>query len=154
MLDSDIVIIKNHLANYCHTVDRETAQDVAMLFQHDATLVPAYDGDYRCSGREKIKQWYDFYQKNMKNTVTNLRHFIHSEHVVVTGSKARSICYFTGHFISNADKRAYQAVGSYHDCLQKEDNVWLFSERRIEVDFLISSNEVIKEMVPLGYTDS
>ena len=150
-MSNDIAAIKQTLANYCHCVDRGTADDVAALFANDANLSPVFDGEYEVYGRDGIRGSYAFYHQTLRAGVNHLKHLIHSMSIDVDGDAARSVCYLTAYFVSKEDNAAYQVVGTYHDTFVKHEQQWLFQTRRIEVDFMTQFGDVIDSMQPMGF---
>ncbi len=150
-MSNDIAAIKQTMANYCHCVDRGTAEEVAALFAKDAILSPVFDGEYEVYGREGIRGWYAFYHQTLRAGVNHLKHLIHSMSIDVDGEAASSVCYLTAYFVSKEDKAAYQVLGTYHDTFVKQDDQWLFQTRRIEVEFMTKLGDVIDRMQPMGF---
>jgi len=150
-MSNDIAAIKQTLANYCHCVDRGTADDVAALFANDAILSPVFDGEYEVYGRDGIRGWYAFYHQTLRAGVNHLKHLIHSMSIDVDGDAARSVCYLTAYFVSKEDNAAYQVVGIYHDTFVKHEQQWLFQMQRIEVDFMTQLGDVIGSMQPMDF---
>lgn len=150
----DLADIKQTLANYCHKVDRGTADEVAELFAHDAILSPQYDGDYEVFGRDGIRGWYAFYHQTLRARVKNLKHLIQSVMIDVEGDVASSVCYLTAYYIAKKDNTAYQVQGTYHDTLVRHGGQWLFQTRRIDVEFITPLGAVIDRMEPLGFPGS
>ncbi len=150
-MSNDIAAIKQTLANYCHCVDRGTADEVAALFAKDAILSPVFDGEYEVYGRDAIRGWYAFYHQTLRAGVDHLKHLIHSMSIDVDGEAASSVCYLTAYFVSKENKAAYQILGTYHDTFVKQDEQWLFQTRRIEVEFVTPLGDVIDRMEPMGF---
>ena len=140
-MTADITTIKQTLADYCHRVDRGTANEVADLFHKDAILRPYFDGKYDVHGREQIRAWYTHYHENFRANVRHLRHSIGSISIDVYGTTARSVCYLLASFVSNADETAYFVTATYTDDLVNEADAWLFKDRLIETSFITSHGE-------------
>ena len=85
MSAEDHIAIQQLLHQYCHAVDRGTADDVAALFHETAVLVPRYESDQRHQGREAIRAWYGAYMKNFRAKVRYLRHKIESPVIEIAG---------------------------------------------------------------------
>lgn len=153
MTPNEHTLIQQTLAEYCHRVDRGTANDVAELFADDAVLMPYYDGHYDVHGRDGVREWYTFYHQKMGETVKNLRHSIDTISIDVDheGATASSVCYLTAHFTMKADNVVYEARGTYFDSLVRGDDRWLFQTRRIEVQYITRMSEVIESMQPMGF---
>ena len=151
-MSDDLAAIKQTLANYCHRVDRGSADEVAALFAKDAILSPHYDGKYDVYGRDAIRGWYAFYHQTLGAGVKHLKHLIHSMMIDVDGDAASSVCYFTGYFVSKEDGTAYQVQGTYYDTCVREGGEWLFQTRRIEVEFMTPLGEVAERMQPMGFS--
>jgi hypothetical protein len=135
MSAADITAIEQVLYRYCHAVDTGTPDDVAALFADAAVLDPAYTGGKKEHGRAAIWQWYVDYQKNTRGAVDHLRHVVSTPSIAVNGNEATSVCYLTANSLSKTTKQASWTAGAYHDRLVKEDGVWRFSERRIDVHY-------------------
>jgi ketosteroid isomerase-like protein len=150
-MSNDVIQIQHTLAACCHYVDRGTADQVATLFAPEAVLMPYYDGKYEVRGREAIRGWFTFYHENLRAKVTDLKHLTHSMMIDVDGDAASSVCYLTAYFTSKEDNVAHQVIGTYYDELVSGDDVWLFQERRIEVQYLTPLAHVIDNMEPMGY---
>ena len=150
---NEYAYVKQTLADYCHCVDRGTAEDVAALFTEDAILMPYYDGKYDVHGREGVLDWYTFYHQKMGETVKNLRHSIDTISVEMNDERnaANTVCYLTAHFTMKADNVAFEARGTYFDSLVLGEARWLFKTRRIEVQYITRLGDVIESMQPMGY---
>ena len=147
----DISAIQNLLSSYCHKVDRGTAREVAELFMEDGILRPYYDGKYECKGRVEVERWYAFYHEKMSSKVRNLKHIISSSENSVNGRSGSAVTYLTAYFVGIEDGVAYQVLGTYFDEVTKNADVWLFKDRRIEVEYMTPLNSMIEGMEPLGF---
>ena len=147
----DVTKIKQTLADYCHRVDRGTADEVAALFATNALLRPKYDGDYTVEGRDGIREWYAFYHDNFRTGVKHLKHLIHSISIDVNGDRAEGVCYLTAYLISNEDGLVYQVQGTYFDKYVQIRDDWLFQQREINVEFITQCGAPIESLEPLGF---
>ncbi|MEM7540679.1 MAG: nuclear transport factor 2 family protein [Pseudomonadota bacterium] len=150
-MSSDLALIKQTLAAYCHRVDRGTAAEVAALFAEDAVLKPHYDGNYDVEGREAIQGWYAFYHEHLRAGVKHLKHLIHSIELDVTGDSATGTTYLTATMINKEDDTAYQANGTYYDKLLRHDDRWLFKERLIIVEYMTPLPSYVAEFPAMGF---
>ncbi len=132
-------IVEDHLAitqllhQYCHAVDRGTAEDVAALFHRNAVLFPRYESDAQHEGREAVRAWYQRYIENFRAKVRHLRHKIASPVIEITGNEATSVCYLDADSITESTGQANVAFGRYDDKFIKDEGRWWFKERAILV---------------------
>jgi hypothetical protein len=132
-------IVEDHLAiiqllhQYCHAVDRGTADDVAALFHRSAVLFPRYESDAQHEGREAVRAWYQHYMENFRAKVRYLRHKIASPVIEITGNEATSVCYLDADSITVSTGQANIAFGRYDDKFIKDEGRWWFKERTIIV---------------------
>jgi len=132
-------VVEDHLAilqvlhKYCHVVDRGTADEVAELFHRDGVLLPRYESDERCEGREAVRGWYARYMENFRAKVRYLRHKIESPVIEIAGNEATSVCYLDADSITISTNAANVAFGRYEDKLIKDEGRWWFKERTIIV---------------------
>lgn len=131
-LIEDMFLIQNHLAAYCHAVDRGTLDEVASLFHEDAVMTPAYEGGAPRHGRAAIRDWYDNYNTYFRSDqVTHLRHQITTPVIHVDGVEASSTCYFDADLLDVKKAESLRFYGRYDDKLVKENGRWLFMDRVI-----------------------
>jgi hypothetical protein len=132
-------VVEDHLAilqvlhKYCHVVDRGTAEEVAELFHRDGVLLPRYESDERCEGREAVRGWYARYMENFRAKVRYLRHKIASPVIEIAGNEATSVCYLDADSITISTNAANVTFGRYEDKLIKDEGRWWFKERTIIV---------------------
>ena len=132
-------IVEDHLAitqllhQYCHAVDRGTADDVAALFHRNAVLFPRFESDAQHEGREAVRSWYQHYMENFRAKVRHLRHKIESPVIEITGNEATSVCYLDADSITESTDRAHVALGRYDDKFIRDEGRWWFKERTIIV---------------------
>jgi len=132
-------IVEDHLAiiqllhQYCHAVDRGTADDVAALFHRNAVLFPRYESDTQHEGREAVRAWYQHYMENFRAKVRYLRHKIESPVIEITGNEATAVCYLDADSITESTDQASIAFGRYDDKFIKDEGRWWFKERTIIV---------------------
>lgn len=153
-MSSDVSQINQLLANYCHRVDRGTPEEVAALFAPDGVLKPRFDGDYDVAGRDAVRGWYAHYNKHLRDGIRRLKHMIHSISIEVDGNRAKSVCYFSGCFISNADDKATLVFGTYTDDLGRVEGTWLFLERTIESHIVLPGLEALEQFPSMGYAEA
>ncbi|NQV21016.1 MAG: nuclear transport factor 2 family protein [Rhodospirillales bacterium] len=128
----DMFLIQNHLAAYCHAVDRGTLDEVAELFHENAVMTPAYEGGAPLHGRDAIRGWYANYNTYFRSDqVTHLRHQITTPVIQVNGNEATSTCYFDADVLDADKKESLRFYGRYDDKLVKEDGRWVFMDRVI-----------------------
>ena len=129
----DHIAIMQLLHKYCHAVDRGTADDVAALFHRDGALLPRFESDDRCQGREAVREWYARYMEKFRAKVRYLRHKIESPVIEINGDEATSVCYLDADSIAIPTNVASVAFGRYDDILVKDEGRWWFKERTILV---------------------
>lgn len=151
MTSDELSAIQQTLAAYCHRVDHGTPAEVAELFAEDAILMPRYDGDYDVRGREGVRDWYAFYQRQMTETVKDLRHSISTALIDMDGDSASSSCHLTAYFTMKEDNVTYQVQGTYFDTLVRSGKAWMFQSRRIEIQHINRVGEAIERMRPMGF---
>ncbi len=128
----DTILIQNHLAAYCHAVDRGTLDQVAELFHQNAVMTPAYEDGAPLHGRDAIRDWYANYNTYYRSDqVKHLRHQITTPSIQVTGNEATSTCYFDADILDLEKKESLRVYGRYDDKLVKEDGRWYFIDRVI-----------------------
>ncbi len=150
-MSQEITAIEQLLANYCHRVDRGTAEEVAALYAADAVLRPLFDGDYVVNGRAGIRDWYAHYNRHLRDGLRHLKHMVHSAHIEVDGSRARSVCYFTACFVDAGSGKAGVCFGTYTDRLTLSAGQWLFAERQIETHILLPQLEALEKFPSIGF---
>src|SRR5262245_47253975 len=91
-LADDHLAILQLLHRYCHVVDRGTADEVAELFHQDGVLLPRFESEERCEGREAVRGWYARYMENFRAKVRYLRHKIETPVIQLSGNDATSVC--------------------------------------------------------------
>lgn len=133
MSAEDHIAIQQLLHQYCHAVDRGTADDVAALFHETAVLVPRYESDRHHQGREAIRAWYGAYMKNFRAKVRYLRHKIESPVIEIAGDTATSTCYLDADSITISKNEPNVAFGRYDDAFIKDGGRWWFKKRTIIV---------------------
>jgi hypothetical protein len=130
-------LVEDHLAihqllyRYCHAVDRGTLDEVADLFHRDAVLLPRYESDERCEGREAVRGWYERYFENLRAKVRYLRHKIESPVIEIMGNEATSVCYLDADAITISTNEPVVVFGRYDDKFIKDAGRWWFKERAI-----------------------
>ena len=150
-MSTDIAIIKQTLAAYCHAVDRGDASDVSALFTKDAISKPYFDGDYDVTGRAAIEGWYSHYHDNFRASIRHLKHMIMSPLITLSGDHAQSSCYLLASAVNNETDEAFFVTGTYSDTLLKVGNTWQFEVRQIDVDFMAPQGKVLEQFPSLGY---
>ncbi len=127
MPPTDYEQIQNHLARYCHIVDRDGVDAIAALFWDDATL--EFDGTF--NGIAEIRGCYSQWIEKMRDPVVGLRHLIHSPSIEILDAEAAAECYFDADCHIRANDRPIQLRGIYKDRLAKRNGEWRFLERQI-----------------------
>ena len=130
-LADDHIAIMQLLHRYCHVVDRGTADEVAELFHRDGVLLPRFESDERCEGREAVRGWYARYMENFRAKVRYLRHKIESPVIEISGNEATSVCYLDADSITISKNIANVAFGRYDDKLIKDAGRRWLKERTI-----------------------
>lgn len=129
----DVTQIVQLLNQYCHVVDRGSAEEVAALFHPEAVLKPVYEGTAEHRGRAAILAWYSRYGAAAKGAVDHLRHRISCPWVQVDGDTASAVCYLDADSVSRTSGATTLSQGRYEDRLVRHDGRWLFMERAILV---------------------
>ena len=127
MPDSEREQIQNHLARYCFTVDRGTAEEIADLFWDDARL--DFNGIY--TGAKAIRQCYVEWIAQARDPVEGLRHLIYVPLIDVDGDRAQAETYVDADCHVRRSGRAIQLRSLYRDQLTKRNGEWRFSDRHI-----------------------
>ncbi len=126
---SDYDLIRNHIARYCHTVDRADAATITGFFWDDATLV--FEGLHR--GREAIRVTYETWIVRMRDPVQDLRHLIYSPAIRLKGDEAEAETYFDADGSLKRGGTPVRLRGLYRDRLTRRAEEWRFSRREIVV---------------------
>jgi len=135
---ADRVAIRELIDAYAHCADRRDAKGQLALFTADADFVVYMDAaaeqpTQELHGRESLAPVFD----NL-NTYATTTHFNGQSTVSVAGDRATGESYCLAHHLSSApDGQRILMVASirYFDQFVKQDDVWLFAQRRLMVDW-------------------
>jgi len=135
---ADRVAIRELIDAYAHCADRRDAKGQLALFTADADFVVYMDTaaeqpTQELHGRESLAPVFD----NL-NTYATTTHFNGQSTVSVAGDRATGESYCLAHHLSSApDGQRILMVASirYFDQFVKQDDVWLFAQRRLMVDW-------------------
>ena len=135
---ADRVAIRELIDAYAHCADRRDAKGQLALFTADADFVVYMDAaaeqpTQELHGRESLAPVFD----NL-NTYATTTHFNGQSTVSVAGDRAAGESYCLAHHLSSApDGQRILMVASirYFDQFVKQDDVWLFAQRRLMVDW-------------------
>lgn len=125
----DLERVRNHLARYCHVVDRENADTIAGLFWDDAVL----DFNGRHEGAAAIRRCYADWIAAMREPVVGLRHLIYAPAIELDGDSATAETYFDADGHSRKRGTPIRLRGLYSDRLSRRDGHWRFAEREIRL---------------------
>ncbi len=131
---ADQLAILSLLNQYCHVVDRGTAEEIAALFAEDAILRPSHEGPEIFQGRAAIRAWYESYDKRVRAGRRCRLHRITVPFVIVQGDTATAECYLDSTAVLIADDVINVSAGRYEDKLVKVAGQWLFQDRTIIIN--------------------
>jgi ketosteroid isomerase-like protein len=134
---ADRLAIRELVDAYAHCADRRDADGQKALFTEDTHFVVYMDGQGSeptqvLDGREALTPVFDDlnrYQATM--------HFNGQSTITLDGVRATGESYCIAHHLFTEDGERNQMVAwlRYHDTFVKQDNVWLFAERNLYVDW-------------------
>ena len=131
----DEAAIRRVMDRYCHTVDRGSADDVAVLFADEGALVVF--GEVH-EGREAVRQWYANYHANFRTKLESLRHKISNVLIEFEGDDAaRAVSYMDADGVIKGSEEVLPGIGRYDDQFVREGGEWVFGRREI-VNYQIS----------------
>ena len=122
--------IQATVARYTFNGDRGRVGELAQCFAEDGVL--EFPGEWTATGREEIvTQTSSVTGETRERSRALLRHHLATHHVEFDGaSEARATTYFTAYTEIGADH-----VGRYVDRLRRVGDDWLFSHRRVVVEW-------------------
>jgi ketosteroid isomerase-like protein len=135
---ADRLAIRELIDAYAHCADRRDAAAQMALFTADAHFVVFMDS----RAREPAQEFHR--REDLAPVFANLNayeattHFNGQSIVVLNGSRATGESYRLAHHVSVVDGKRSLMVASirYLDSFVKQNRRWLFSERRLLVDWI------------------
>lgn len=126
--------IREVLHRYCFAVDRGTVTEVMDLFADpcDLEVIPGK----RHQGRDAVWQWYD---RLVRKRMEVLRHLVHNQVIEIRGKEAFSKSYWDA--VGDFRGESIVVAGFYEDRLRKEGGEWKFTEKIIQIDFMVPLHE-------------
>jgi hypothetical protein len=135
---ADRVAIRTLVDAYADCADRREAEEQMALFTEDTRFVVCMDSrsaqpTQEIYGREGLRPVFD--ELNQYEVTT---HFNGQSTIELQGDSATGITYCLAHHVKQTDgtKRLMIASIRYLDTFVKRDDVWLFAERRLMVDWI------------------
>jgi SnoaL-like domain len=136
---ADRLAIRELVEAYAHCADRRDAKGQMALFTKDTHFV-VYMNAKAAKPSQELHSREDlapvFAELNKYDATT---HFIgQSTILTLTGHRATGEAYCLAHHVTvNGDERRLMVASlRYHDTFIKTDGAWLFSERRLYVDWI------------------
>jgi len=133
---ADQMAILSLLHQYCHAVDRGTADQIASLFSVDAILRPTHEGEEIFEGRAAIRAWYEHYDKRVRAGRRHRLHRISVPYIVIECGQATADCYLDSTALLIETNIINVSAGRYEDKLVKVDGRWLFRDRTIIINHI------------------
>jgi SnoaL-like domain len=135
---ADRLAIRELVDAYAHCADRRDAAGQMALFIENARFVVFMNSrdpapSQEISGREDLAPVFE----NL-NTYETTTHFNGQSTIVLSGARASGESYCLAHHVSLADGKRSLMVASirYLDSFAKTNGRWLFSERKLMVDWI------------------
>jgi SnoaL-like domain len=135
---ADRVAIRDLIDAYAHCADRRDAEGQMALFTADTHFVVYMDArsnqpTMEMHSRAELAPVFDDLNRYVTTT-----HFNGQSTVTISGAAATGESYCLAHHVSvDGDKRTIMiAAIRYQDTLTGSDGAWLFSERRLYVDWV------------------
>jgi ketosteroid isomerase-like protein len=135
---ADRLAIRELIDAYAHCADRRDARGQMALFTRDTHFVVFMDAksqkaSQELHGRESLAPVF----ANLNNYETTM-HFNGQSTVELDGNRATGVTYCLAHHVSIADGKRSLMVASirYLDTFSKSEEGWLFSERKLLVDWI------------------
>jgi hypothetical protein len=134
---ADRVAIRQLIDAYAHCADRRDADGQMALFAADTHFVVYMDArssepSMELHSRAELGPVFDDLNRYVATT-----HFNGQSTVTITGAAATGESYCLAHHVSvEGDERTIMIASiRYEDTFTKSDGTWLFSERRLYVDW-------------------
>jgi hypothetical protein len=134
---ADRVAIRELIDAYAHCADRRDADGQMALFTADAHFVVYMDArssepSMELHSREKLAPVFDDLNRYVATT-----HFNGQSTVTISGTTAAGESYCLAHHVALVGDERTIMIASirYEDTFAKLDGTWMFSERRLYVDW-------------------
>lgn len=131
-------LIRDVIDQYAYCADSRDAQGQMSLFTQDTVFEVYYDvkadqATQTIIGREGLRPIFD----NL-NSYDATMHFNGQCTIKLNHDSATAVTYCMAHHLTKPDGKQSLMVAAirYHDVLVKLDNQWLFSERKLYVDWI------------------
>ena len=135
---ADRVAIRELIDAYAHCADRRDADGQMALFTADTHFVVYMDArssepSMELHSRAELAPVFDDLNRYVATT-----HFNGQSTVMISGGAATAESYCLAHHVSvEGDERTIMIASiRYEDTFTKSDGTWLFSERRLYVDWI------------------
>jgi SnoaL-like domain len=135
---ADRVAIRELIDAYAHRADRRDADGQMALFTADTHFVVYMDArssepSMELHSRAELAPVFDDLNRYVATT-----HFNGQSIVTISGAAATGESYCLAHHVSVEDDERTIMIASirYQDTFTKSDGTWLFSERRLYVDWI------------------
>jgi len=119
--------IRSLLARYCKALDERDLEAMVPLWSRDAVLV-VRPWSLEFNGAKAIE---DFYAAYFKGAWIEPRHNCANEHIEGSGDGYKAFSYF--HETLARDQHSVVGWGTWVDRLTRQDGVWRFARREINV---------------------
>lgn len=134
----DRYAIRALVDNYAFCADTRNAQGQMALFTEDTKFEVYYDPKSATPSQIVSSRTDLFPVFDNLNTYNATMHFNGQSSVVLDGDTATGIAYCMAHHLTIEDGKQKFMVAAirYHDRFVKQDGKWLFSERKLLVDWI------------------
>ncbi|MBB6498865.1 nuclear transport factor 2 family protein [Pedobacter cryoconitis] len=134
----DRLAIRELVDNYAYCADTRNAQGQMALFTDDTRFEVYYDPKSETPSQIITNSKDLLPVFNNLNSYLSTMHFNGQNTVKLDGSKATGITYCMAHHLTIEDGKQKLMIAAirYHDIFVKQNDKWLFAERKLLVDWI------------------
>ncbi|WP_431610288.1 nuclear transport factor 2 family protein [Chryseobacterium sp. 'Rf worker isolate 10'] len=134
----DRILIRSLVDNYAFCADTRDAQGQMALFTEDTNFEVYYDPKSGVPSQVVSSRADLFPVFDNLNTYHSTMHFNGQSSVILNGDRATGTAYCMAHHLTveNGQQKLMVAAIRYHDQFVKQNGQWLFSERKLLVDWI------------------
>lgn len=126
---ADLEAIRDLARRYAHHVWQRQPLEAVALFARDGVMDLGADG--RIEGIERLRAVYG--EKVAGDSL--LQPYVHNHVITLDGDRASGVCYLD--LRCRRDGQSLIGAGFYEDRYVREDGVWKFAIRRLELCYLV-----------------
>lgn len=134
----DRLAIRELVDSYAYCADTRDAQGQMALFTEDTNFEVYYDPKSETPSQVVSSRADLFPVFDNLNTYKTTMHFNGQNTVKLNGDKATGIAYCMAHHLTIEDGKQKLMVAAirYHDSFVRQNDKWLFAERKLLVDWI------------------